>query len=246
MDMHFSLSDKVRLEPCSNGRIYVVGDIHGRLDCLEEIHDKIRADSLGAIVRGVVYLGDYIDRGPESREVIDELLSADIGMKKYFLLGNHEYALREFLKGNIPYRIWKSWGADPTLVSYGLKTSMLDEECFPQNELRRLLLEAIPELHKRFFSELLPYCIDDEFIYVHAGIRPEVHLKNQLLEDLIMIRDEFLYYPRIFPQKVVYGHTIFNVPNVKEDRIGIDTGAYRTGRLTALVLESGGVRFLST
>lgn len=227
-------------------RIYAVGDIHGRLDCLKDILQKMRnhmqqhpvADS------AVVFLGDYIDRGPHSMEVVDCLLEHSIPAKAVYLMGNHEYVLLLFLKGEFPYKHWLRWGGDATLASYGVAPCLPDADEMEVEEMRAQLEANMPAAHKAFFSQLQLMHEAGDYLFVHAGIRPGVELEKQQMEDLLFIREDFLNEPVSIDKTIIHGHTVFKKPFIREKSIGIDTGAYATGILTALILENNTYEFL--
>lgn len=231
-------------------RLYAIGDIHGRLDLLTRIHDQIREDAGRAPetqTKRIIYLGDYIDRGLESRGVIDALLEPFPGFERVFLMGNHEEALLRFLEEPEFGRMWYGVGGDATLISYGVHLSRelrTQEERF---EKARSDLDARLPAEHRAFMERLDLCYDaDPYFFVHAGVRPERPLHRQTREDLLWIRDEFLLWDGAFEKIIVHGHTPTDEPEIRRNRIGIDTGAYATNTLTCLVLEGEERRFLST
>ncbi len=230
-------------------RIYVVGDIHGRSDLLSRIHEAIRVDiaERGAPPkRTVVYLGDYVDRGPNSREVIDMLIDAPIaGARSIHLKGNHEDMMLRFIRGdNVPH--WLHNGGDATLASYGVVVTGMMPDTVAIERLRRLLYAAVPAAHLAFLEKLELFHVAGDYAFVHAGIRPGVPLEAQRAADLLWIRDPFLTAKNHFDKCVVHGHTISTAPEVRANRIGIDTGAFFSGRLTCLVLEDDRVGFLQT
>jgi len=227
-------------------RVYAVGDIHGRLDLLDALHHMIGDDSAGApSERMLVYVGDYIDRGPDSKGVIDRLLSPLEGFKSRRLKGNHDQSLLEFLDEPLHYRQWKDYGARETLRSYGVAPPRFDNP----DELsaaRDALAEALPAKHLEFLDQLeLSFEIGDYF-FAHAGVRPGLPLAKQSPDDLMWIREQFLSSNADFGKVVVHGHTPTTEPQKRHNRIGIDTGAYATGRLTCAVLEGSQCRFLHT
>jgi serine/threonine protein phosphatase 1 len=229
-------------------RIYAIGDIHGRADLLADLHRTILADAANAPERCVViYLGDYVDRGLQSRLVIDTLLSEPLaGFERVHLKGNHEAALLDFLADARIGPGWVQFGGAATLMSYdaGRVTSDAPESAFAaaQAEFARHL----PKNHRVFFESLPLVHEEGDYLFVHAGVRPGVPIDRQTEDDLLWIRNEFLDWREPFERIVVHGHTITDEPEVRVNRIGIDTGAFATGRLTCLVLEGSEHRFLST
>ena len=248
----FSLRKKetVRLAEAPLGsRLYVVGDIHGRLDLLLRLHGRIIEDARKepAGDRRVYYLGDYIDRGPSSREVLEFLMDPrQAGLPATHLLGNHEAMLLQFLQDSSVGTEWLAYGGLATLMSYGVN---LKAEGSSEQRLaaaQQALVENLPDSHKEFLLGLPTHASAGDYFLVHAGVRPGIALERQTDSDLIWIRDEFLASQDFHGKIVVHGHSYRTEPEVRPNRIGIDTGAYATGRLTCLVLEGSGMRFLTT
>jgi serine/threonine protein phosphatase 1 len=228
-------------------RIYAIGDIHGRADLLREMHQLIHEDAYErqAPRNVVVYLGDYVDRGPASAEVIDILLDEPLpGFERVHLAGNHEDTIIRFLSDISVAGLWLEYGGAATLYSYGVKPPAMNE-----TDLRRAqgeLRESLPERHLQFMRELkLTHCEGDWF-FVHAGVKPGVPLEAQQPQDALWIRGEFLGCEYDFGKIVVHGHTVTQEPDVRRNRIGIDTGAFMSGCLTSLVLEGERWSFLQT
>jgi serine/threonine protein phosphatase 1 len=211
------------------------------------LHAKITQDATGFTGDlKVVYLGDYIDRGPQSREVVELLLTEPLqGFAQVHLLGNHEQAIMDFLQHPKTVAGWLSYGGKETMRSYGV-----DVPAFPGpglvEQLRDELKERLPPRHLEFFQSLVHYHQAGDYLFVHAGIRPGVALQDQRNEDLLWIRDDFTESEEIHPQVVVFGHTIYPRVEFHQNRIGIDTGAFVSGVLTALVLEHDTQRLLQT
>lgn len=231
-------------------RVYAIGDIHGRADLLRHMHRLIAVDAQGTgpgIRKLAVYLGDYVDRGLQSREVIDILLDEALpGFESVHLRGNHDHELLAFLEDPQASAAWLRYGGDATIYSYGVR---LPSEA-PAEErlavLRDRLQEALPPRHHAFFSTLpLTYEIGD-YLFVHAGIDPDKPLDRQTPTDLLWIRDAFLEAEDDFGKIVVHGHSVSESPEVRDNRIGIDTGACYTNALSCLVLQGNRHRFLST
>jgi len=227
-------------------RIYAIGDIHGRSDLLDGLLDLITKDCAATEQTvHLVFLGDYVDRGPDSKGVIGRLLSLPARFEQQFLRGNHEQALLDFLADFEHYDLWSQYGADETLSSYGVRPPR-DYSIASRFEARASLVEAISPAHMRFFKALpLSWDIGDYF-FAHAGVRPGTPLAEQKEEDLLWIREEFLRSRENFGKIVVHGHTPVDSPTRARNRINVDTGAYLTGRLTAVVLEGQKQRFLQT
>ena len=231
--------------------VYAVGDVHGRADLLKQLRDKIVEDA--ASLRGedqrfaIVFLGDYVDRGFQSRAVIDFLLSdAFEGFETRFLKGNHEEALVKFLRDSSFGPRWAEYGGVETLVSYNVQPPRSRERMEEWEDARLQLAETLPQEH-RFFLEQLEVCLVlGDYTFVHAGLRPGKTLEEQDEKDLLWIRDDFLYDKRAFEGVIVHGHTPISSPYRDHRRIGVDTGAYMSGRLTAVRLRGEEVSFLST
>jgi serine/threonine protein phosphatase 1 len=220
-------------------RIYAIGDIHGRVDLLDTMLRRIREHvARHPIARPIqVFLGDYIDRGPASREVLDRLSTQIGACETIFLRGNHEVYLLEFLKNPTILTEWRHYGGFETLLSYSLMPT-IDPDLIEQKELAAALDRVLPPFHREWFAKLRDYFICGDFFFVHAGIRPGIPLEQQSADDLLWIRDDFLKSDKDFAKMVVHGHTPVAEPEFCSNRINIDTGAYATGRLTCLVIDS--------
>jgi len=234
-------------------RYYVIGDIHGRADLLRRLHGQIKADAASAAERThriIVYLGDYIDRGPDSRGVIDLILTDPLeGFERIHLKGNHEDALLRFMEDESRGAGWLSIGGQATLLSYGVK---FPKDLSRDEELQHIWLDLrlrMPLEHLEFFSNLTLKHEAGDYLFVHAGVRPGLPISQQNPRDLMWIRDDFLKSRQNHGKIVVHGHSARerpDVPDVQDNRIGIDTTAYATNVLTCLVLEAANRRFLST
>jgi serine/threonine protein phosphatase 1 len=223
------------------GRVaYVVGDIHGRLDCLIRAHDSIdhdRRQGSSSTLCSEIYLGDYIDRGPDSSGVIAHLIERRGQVDGVFLRGNHETLMEQFLDGQISFDRWRSVGGVETLLSYGYEA----ERLAPGQRLDPAFVAAqIPSEHRAFLRSLTSHHQVGPYCFVHAGLRPNIALENQSLHDLTWIRDEFLTHRGDFGFIVVHGHTAVAEVDCQPNRINIDTGAYLTNRLTVLRIDSNG------
>jgi serine/threonine protein phosphatase 1 len=219
-------------------RIYAIGDVHGRTDLLRLQLAQIEADeSAHRCTRSiVVFLGDYIDRGPDSRGTIDFLLACATSREVVFLKGNHETFIRRFLDSPEFLADWRSLGGLETLVSYGLKPSLRRSHS-DDEQLSHELLAALPPQHLSFFESLPLSFTCGDFVFVHAGIRPGIALKKQSEDDLLWIREDFLHHTSPFEKFVVHGHTPVNAPDIRSNRANLDTGAFATGRLSCIVIE---------
>ena len=230
--------------------VYAIGDIHGRADLLTELHRLIELDA-AELTPGTdkiaVYVGDYVDRGLESREVIDLLLGRPLdGFRPVYLIGNHDAWLLSFLAEPKIGPTWLRYGGDATLLSYGVRSGTPVDDPQYYGRLQAALRQRIPRQHVEFLQNLeLSYEIGD-YLFVHAGLRPNLALDRQTVDDLLWIREPFLSSRQDFGKVVVHGHTVDAEPTLRSNRIGIDTGACWTGCLTCLVLEEDSIRFLST
>jgi serine/threonine protein phosphatase 1 len=231
-------------------RLYAVGDIHGRLDLLQRLHVLIAADAAqsGAARRVLVYVGDYVDRGPDSAGVIDLLLDSPLpGFEIVHLLGNHEDTMLRFPVDISVGPTWLYYGGVETLMSYGI--DLHSNAWRNERELCRLQAEVrrrVPRRHVEFMQGMPLMHVEGDYLFVHAGIRPGVPLEAQEAEDLLWIRGEFLRSRADHGKIVVHGHTITEMPDAQPNRIGIDTGAFYSNRLTCLVLEGTGRWYLQT
>ena len=226
-------------------RVYAVGDIHGRADLLDRMHTLIAEDAASfSGTKEIVYLGDFIDRGRDSKGVIERVLKqVPDGMKPRYIKGNHDAALLAFLADAETYRIWKNFGAAETLLSYGVRPPLYDS-AEQIEEARAALAALLPAEHLAFFNDLELMVVTGDYAFVHAGVRPGRTLENQDEQDLLWIRDEFLSSNASFGKVVVHGHTPMPAPVRTQNRISVDTGAYATGVLTCTVLEGETARFL--
>lgn len=220
-------------------RIYAIGDIHGHLDLLDQVLTRIDAHLARNPIRQPIYvfLGDYIDRGPQSKSVLDRLIERSRIPQTIFLKGNHEAILTEFLTEPRVLDEWKKYGGLETLVSYGLRPSA-KTTLIQQTELAAELERALPASHRNFLSGLKTSYVCGDYFFVHAGVRPGIALDLQLEEDLLWIRAEFLRHEERFDKIIVHGHTPVPAPEIHSNRINIDTGAYATGILTCLMIEA--------
>lgn len=219
-------------------RVYAIGDIHGRSDLLAEITDRIDNDiRRRPVERAIeVYLGDYIDRGPDSKGVIDQLAVRMIRRGAVCLRGNHESLLEEFLIDPAILPHWLQLGGPQTLASYGIPSGSCDPAA--PRITQQLLQTALPRTHQLFLQCLQnSFCCGD-YLFVHAGIRPGIPLNQQYPRDLIWIRDDFLTSDQRHGKIVVHGHTPVAHPDIRHNRINIDTGAWRSGVLTCMAIEA--------
>ena len=228
--------------------IYAVGDVHGRLDLLRRLEALIAADlaQRQPMRSTLVMLGDYVDRGADSKGVIEHLSTRQrLCGEEIFLRGNHEQVLLDFLDDAGVLGSWCHFGGLETLYSYGLKPSLpLTPES--QEELRLALRRALPPQHLSLLQDTRLSFETDTHYFVHAGVNPRVSLTRQTAADLLWIRDDFLTSTRRLEKVIVHGHTPREIPEVLPHRINVDTGAYATGRLSCAVLTGSHCQIIST
>lgn len=226
-------------------RAYVIGDVHGRLDLLEDLLSRIEEEIRGRPKpkTSIIFLGDLIDRGPESAQVIERLRTySPPGATVHFIMGNHEEVMLRVLAGEEGLvSSWLRFGGAATLRSYGVDPSELSG--MSPNEVAARIGRAVPPEHVEFFESFADSILFGAYLFVHAGIRPGIDLAEQSQSDLRWIREPFLNDTTDHGFVVVHGHTITNRVEVAPNRIGIDTGAFCTGTLTALAIE-GNKRWL--
>ena len=231
----------------SHQRIYTVGDIHGRADLLARLLAMIEEDAMKYPKRNkkLIFLGDYIDRGLESKAVIDRLLQPFAkGLAPVFLRGNHDDYLLSYLKGDLGIMsYWSNLGGTATLASYGVNLFGAGNKA---DKAHHGFVQKLPAAHKAFFRDTLLSVSFGDYYFVHAGVRPHVPLAKQKAEDKMTIRGDFLFSDYVFESIIVHGHTIKPEPEIKPNRIGLDTGAFATGHLTCLVLDGTTKKFLIT
>lgn len=227
-------------------RVYAVGDIHGRADLLDDLLARIEADVNGANSI-LVFLGDYVDRGADSRGVIDQLITlAERGHELVFLRGNHEAAMLNFLRNPETGMRWVKIGGGETMRSYGVEPPTREAEPAAFEAAALALREAVPDTHIKFLNSLTLTARYGDYVFVHAGLRPGRDLHQQEMEDLLEIRAPFLKSNVRWPFVVVHGHSPVERGYRDERRIAIDTGAYATGRLSAVRLDGEAVDFIAT
>jgi len=221
-------------------RIYAIGDVHGRADLLDRLISRIDAHTAAHPIERpiLIFVGDYVDRGPGSRQVLDLLIAAAGAREIVFLRGNHEEFMVNFLTKPTMLREWGKVGGFETLMSYGVNP-VLNADAGTQIELAKALSAALSPEHKAFLQSLLPSFSCGGYFFAHAGIRPGIPLSQQRPDDLLWIRDDFLLHEEMHEKIIVHGHTPVPEIDVRPNRINIDTGAYITGRLSCLVLEKG-------
>lgn len=246
----------IRLEPWRPGpgrvppgtRVYAVGDIHGRADLLGRILDAVRAEAAAApgLRHILVPLGDYVDRGPDSAQVVACLADLDLpGVEVRCLRGNHEDFLLEFLVSPLTALAWLVNGGARTLESYGVEApELLDFPAVTESASR--LGAVLPAHHRDFLARLPASLRIGDYLFVHAGIRPGVALDRQSAKDMLWIGDAFVRSEADHGAVIVHGHTISPEVAFRPNRIGIDTGAFASDRLTCLMIEADHVCVMAT
>ncbi|MDX1580034.1 MAG: metallophosphoesterase family protein [Alphaproteobacteria bacterium] len=229
--------------------LYAIGDVHGRADLLASLLEDIRADAArrSASRKLVVMLGDYVDRGQDSKGVLDILIKGQKeglgdGLDVVCLMGNHEDLMLQFLENAEDGAVWIMNGGDAAMRSYGVNVPAIPQEADPL-DLQAEFTRKLPDEHLDFLRTLKPCHEEGDYLFVHAGVRPGIPLKRQEPEDMMWIRDIFLESTRDHGKVVVHGHSVRFQPEefpenaVRPSRIGIDTGAYMTDSLTCLALD---------
>jgi len=229
-----------------NLRVYAIGDIHG---CIHELKSLlVKIDDFENLFPSekskLIFLGDYVDRGPANREVIEYQISlSKSGKNCVFLKGNHDQRFEDFCKSPNKFGDeFMRWGGGPTLRDYGVIPHAGESYC----KIAERLHKKMPAEHMEFLQNLEYSCTEGDFFFCHAGVRPGVQLRDQRNHDLMWIRNDFIYESTPYEKVIVHGHTMCDEPEVLENRINIDTGCYHSGRLTAVVLEGNSQKFIHT
>ncbi len=226
--------------------LFAIGDVHGCVDQLREMH-RLIADEIAQHKPGdwrIVHLGDYVDRGPDSKAVLSFLIEArERDPRHVMLAGNHDVGFLDFLGDPSPHGLFARYGGLDTAASYGIGLDLADQASVDRGHAA--LVRAMPRGHADFLLSLPFSASFGDFFFCHAGIKPRVPLDRQVPEQLVWIRDEFLDYPHLHPKLVVHGHTPGRNPQLLANRVNVDTGCYSTGVLTALVAEGKEKRVLS-
>jgi serine/threonine protein phosphatase 1 len=230
-------------------RVYAIGDIHGRVDLLSDLHRRIEEDAQRHAKPRmvVVYVGDYVDRGLQSRAVLDVLIDEPLeGFESVHLKGNHEAMMLQFLEDARGASGWLEIGGNATLLSYGVKPKEEQSLLKRLAEAQGLLQRSLPLSHRTFLEGLKLHHVEGDYLFVHAGLKPRVPIEEQRERDLLWIREDFLESSFDHGKTVVHGHSISWEPEIKANRINVDTGAFASGVLTCLVLDGGEQSFLQT
>lgn len=225
-------------------RVYAIGDVHGRRDLFEALIDAVERDDAeaGSARTTVVLLGDLVDRGPDSAGVVELAMLWRSRRKVELLIGNHEEMFIDSFEDEGVLRHFLRHGGRQTVLSYGVPRDVYDAASL--GELQVLMARAVPHAHRAFLGGARDHVVIGDYLFVHAGIAPEIPLEQQKPHHLRWIREPFLDYDSPHEHYVIHGHTITEDVDLRSNRLGIDTGAYRTGRLTALVLEGESRRLI--
>lgn len=243
-----SFMSELKMAAAPDGmRVYAIGDVHGRADLFDRLAQRIEADMRAHPCKETVtvFLGDYVDRGPDSFGVIDRLAKRDFPTPFVALRGNHEDATMRFFVDEGVFAGWTDFGGLDTLRSYGVDVREA-QRAGGVARLRAELVERTPQEHRRFLDETRFSAEYGDYFFCHAGVRPRVALERQDPYDLMWIRGEFLDYRGSFGKIVVHGHTVVPMAENLLNRINVDTGAYKSGALTAVALEGAERRFIDT
>lgn len=247
-----SLYETSRPQKSVTTLIYAIGDVHGRYDLLKRLLVLIKKDMVASKSSEIekiiiVFLGDYIDRGHQSKDVIETLSQLELkSVELVFLKGNHEAAILDFIENPSTGASWTKFGGRETLSSYGVDIPNSIDTIKDWEGYQRTMIANMPRHHLSFLYDLQSYKIIDEYMFVHAGVDPAVPVQSQTDNEYLWIRDAFLKSMKKLPFIIVHGHTPEPKPVWDGRRIGIDTGAYISNKLTAARLLAGEVVFLST
>lgn len=233
--------------------VYAIGDVHGRSDLLRILLGRILSEAQGLAASSqlrpvIVGLGDYIDRGPDSRGVLDLLieLGAVKGLECHFLCGNHDQTALDFIDDPASGPTWCEFGGREALASYGVRAPASRSDSQAWVQARDAFASALPASHLGFLKALKSHLEIGDYFFAHAGARPGVALQDQSERDLMWIREPFLSDPRPFEKVVVHGHSAGELIHADHRRINVDTGAYATHQLTSARLEGTRQSFLYT
>lgn len=227
-------------------RVWAIGDIHGCADLLQALLAQVFAmQSILAPAR-IVFLGDYVDRGPGSRDVIETLieLKTFANVEASFIRGNHDYMMQEFLRQPQVGQAWLAMGAGPALLSYGVEPPRNPASPSQWRETWARFNDTVPQSHRDFLAALEPSVQEGDYFFTHAGVRPGKSIARQKPTDLMWIRNAFLNDKRRLDKIVVHGHTVTSAPHSDHRRVGVDTGAYASGELTAVCIDAAERHFL--
>ncbi|KQV83817.1 metallophosphoesterase family protein [Rhizobium sp. Root1220] len=245
--MPSTIRQRLTLDP-GDMPIYAIGDIHGRHDLLKKAEQAIVEDAADIPGRKlIVTLGDYIDRGPSSAQVISHLMAPPPeNFDRVCITGNHEIVMLDYVDGLVSYADWMRMGADALLRSYGLDPEQLPLIFPGAAKLDAFIRQSLPRPHIDFLRSLPIFVDTPNVLFVHAGIDPMLPIEHQSDDDLVFIRQRFFESHKPLPKLVVHGHTPAERPEVFAKRLNLDTGAYYSGKLTVAKLWRGRVHLFQT
>jgi len=245
--MSSTIRERLKLDP-GDIPIYAIGDIHGRLDLLQKAEQAIIDDAAAIPGRKlIITLGDYIDRGPSSAQVISHLLAPPPeNFDRISLTGNHEIVMLDYLDGLVSFSDWMRMGSDALLRSYGLDPEQLPLIFSTAAKLDGFIRQSIPKTHVDFLRSLPIFVDTPNVLFVHAGIDPTLPIDAQSDEDLVFIRHRFFDSRQPLPKLIVHGHTPNDEPEVLPQRLNLDTAAFHSGKLTVAKLWKGRVHLFQT
>ncbi|MEO8723273.1 MAG: metallophosphoesterase family protein [Sphingobium sp.] len=239
----WGLFGRARILSSEGARLYAIGDVHGCYDALVSLFARIQEDNAqrSKVETHIVMLGDYIDRGPQSAQVCELLYSLRASGHFHCLMGNHEQSMIESVEGNLEsLRLWLQYGGVETLASWNVPAHLIAPVQSGERDGHALvadMADKIPREIMDWMTALPTHWSLGDYMFVHAGVRPKVPLDEQDDQDLLWIREAFLKSKANHGKMIVHGHSVTDEPEIKTNRIGIDTGAYRTGILTAVGIE---------
>ncbi|MBV2143063.1 serine/threonine protein phosphatase [Falsochrobactrum sp. TDYN1] len=226
-------------------RLYAIGDIHGRLDLLQDMHGLIRADIDARPTHDwrIIHLGDYVDRGPDSRGVLDFLIKVSKHDPRMLaLLGNHEAGFLQYLATGEVTGLFAANGGEETARSYGVEIDFT--QAVSAQEGHSNLVQAVPQAHIDFIRSLPRSLAFEDFFFCHAGVNPSLPLDAQDPDELIWIRNIFLGWTGLFEKVIIHGHTPQDAIDIHPNRVNLDTHAWKSGRLSAIIIDGAEKHFL--
>lgn len=240
------LSSMPERPPAPDHEIFAVGDLHGRLDLFRRLLNQI-LDAATTEKPELIFLGDYIDRGPQSRQLISLLLEKPLQafFKMHFLKGNHEATLLEFLENPMVGPSWMQFGGTETLLSYGVRPPSFRGDEDGWADTARALRAALPQSHLEFFKNLELSLERGCYFFVHAGVDPEKKIEEQGEAEFLWIRERFLDDTKPLSRIIVHGHTPQHMPSTDYRRIGLDLGGYQSGRIAAARIKGENVSLIT-
>jgi serine/threonine protein phosphatase 1 len=229
--------------------IVAVGDIHGQLLPLKRLLQKLKEKECAAQTRFIyVFLGDYIDRGPSSFGVVETLLEWSGDRTTTFLSGNHEAFMNEFIHDPVANKDWLQYGGLETLIDYNITLASLSPSSEILTKIRDQFLDNLPSTHKSFFNSLKLSFSTGDFMFAHAGVNPSIKLQDNQKKELLWIREPFLSHKGLYNKVIVHGHSITRdgKPDIRRNRVCLETGSYTRGTITALLIDGQRKTFINS